>query len=62
MTAKSVKLQFAKSQLDQMSERELRGLVAALVDGVQALAAKLDADGTVTDTDYAATFATFIID
>jgi hypothetical protein len=61
----SVKQRFSKSALDKMSERELRILIAALVDGVQALAAKLDADAANTalnDTNYAATFATFVTD
>lgn len=41
---------------------ELHLLLASLVDGLQALCAKLDADGGVTDTNYAAIFATYIID
>ena len=61
----SVKQRIGSTGLDQMSERELRILIAALVDGVQALAAKLDADAANTalnDTNYAATFATFVTD
>lgn len=56
------------SQLDQMSKAELRELlqamfadltairttVAANVTDIAAIAAKLDLDGGVTDTDYAA--------
>ena len=34
----------------------------AQANGLQAIMAKLDADGGVTDTDYAATFATYIVD
>jgi hypothetical protein len=33
-----------------------------VVDALQAVAAKLDADGGVTDTNYAATVATFVTD
>ena len=43
-------------------EKELRALLGAIVDAIQALAAKLDADATVTDTNYAATTAAIIID
>lgn len=39
---------------------ELRFLLNALVDGVRAIAAKLDADATVTDTDYAATLDGYV--
>ena len=60
--AESVTTRFAKAQLDQLSERELRALVVALVNGIQALAAKLDSDATVTDVDYAAVFATYVTD
>lgn len=42
--------------------QELAALLAAVVDALQAVAAKLDADGGVTDTNYAATVATFVID
>lgn len=41
---------------------ELQLLLGAIVDGLQALAAKLDADAGVTDTNYAATLATFVRD
>ena len=62
MAAESLAKRLSATKLDQLSERELRAVLAALVNGVQAIAAKLDADGTVTDTDYAATFATHITD
>lgn len=39
---------------------ELRFLLNALVDGVRAIAAKLDADATVTDTNYAATLDGYV--
>jgi hypothetical protein len=42
--------------------QELAALLAAVVDALQAVAAKLDADGGVTDTNYAATVATFVTD
>ena len=42
--------------------QELAALLAAVVDALQAVAAKLDADAGVTDTNYAATVATFVID
>jgi DNA-binding GntR family transcriptional regulator len=58
----SVSQSLAALQIDQMSERELRKLLAALVDGIQAIATKLDADAGVTATDFAATFANFVRD
>lgn len=42
--------------------QELAILLAAVVDALQAVAAKLDADAGVTDTNYAATVATFVAD
>lgn len=42
--------------------QEMAALLSAVVDAMQALATKLDADAGVTDTNYAATVATFIID
>ena len=49
---------------DQMTAKELRPLLAAMVDAIQNLAAKndtltakLNADGGVTDTNYATDFA-----
>lgn len=47
---------------DGRDRDELQKLLTNLVDGIQALAAKLDADAGVTDTNYAATFATYIAD
>lgn len=46
----------SRMPLDKLSQRELRTLLEGLFDGVNAIAAKLDADATVTDTNYAATF------
>lgn len=61
--AESVAVRINQAHLDQMSERELRKLLGAIVDGVQNLATKLDtltaklnADAGVTDTDYATNF------
>ena len=53
-------LRVAKSQLDKLTKRELLALLTAIIDGNRAIAAKLDADATVTDTNYAATFDTFV--
>ncbi|HET7675843.1 MAG TPA: hypothetical protein VFL54_10005 [Gammaproteobacteria bacterium] len=39
------------------SEAELGSRLAALIESHNALLAKLDADATVTDTDFAATLA-----
>lgn len=41
---------------------ELRALLAAVVDALQAVAAKLDADAGVTDTNYGATVAALVSD
>ena len=42
--------------------QEMTALLAAVVDALQAVAAKLDADAGVTDTNYAATVAAIVID
>lgn len=42
-------------------QRELLPLINAMYDALVAVSAKLDADATVTDTDYAATVAAKII-
>lgn len=62
MAIESVAQRLGATNLDKLTERELRTLLGALVNGLQAVAAKLDADATVTDTDYSATLATYIID
>lgn len=46
---------------DARSQDELRVLFNTLVDAVRAVAAKLDADATVTDTNYAALVDTYIL-
>ena len=47
---------------DQMTAKELRPLLQAIVDSIQAVATKLDNDATVTDTNYAATVAAIVTD
>lgn len=41
---------------------KLRATILALTDALQAVAAKLDADAGVTDTNYAATVAAIVTD
>ena len=47
---------------DGRDAQELRLLIGALVDALQAVTAKLDADAGVTDTDYSATVSNLIQD
>ena len=47
---------------DGIDRQELYFLLAAIVNSLQAITAKLDADSGVADTDYAATLATFVKD
>lgn len=61
MAAESVKQRMI-GVTDGLTKKELQILVAALVDGLQVIMAKLDADSGVGDTDYASTFATYIVD
>lgn len=42
--------------------QELDAVLSAIVDALQAVAAKLDADAGVTDTNYAATVAAIVTD
>jgi len=60
--AESINTRFSKSSLDTMSKRELKAAVGAILDALQAVAAKLDADDTVTDTDYAAVVSAIVTD
>lgn len=62
MAAESARTRLMATAIDGASKEQLILLVAKLVDGIQALAAKLDADAGVTDTDFAAVFATYVID
>lgn len=62
MPIESAKTRLLATTLDGRSREELLLLIANLVDGIQAICAKLDADATVTDTNYAAVFATYVID
>jgi len=61
MPIESVKQRVAKIA-GPGDRQELEALLAAVVDALQAIAVKLDADAGVTDTNYAATVATFVID
>lgn len=47
---------------DGIDRQELGHLLAAVVNCLQALGAKLDADTGVADTDYASTIATYVKD
>lgn len=65
MSAESVLARMGHTQLDKMSERQLRATLAALVNAVQNLATKMDTlatklnnDAGVTDVNYATDFAT----
>lgn len=42
--------------------QELDAVLSAIVDALQAVASKLDADAGVTDTNYAATVAAIVTD
>lgn len=42
--------------------QEMAALLAAVVDALQAIAVKLDADTGVADTNYAATVSAIVID
>jgi hypothetical protein len=61
MAIESVKARLAPIP-DGLTKQELYILLTALVDALQAITAKLDADTGVADTNYAATFATYIVD
>lgn len=61
MPVESVKLRMAPIP-DGLTKQELTILVTTLVDALQAIMAKLDTDTGVADTNYAATFATYIVD
>lgn len=61
MTIESV-TQRVNRLADGGDRQELQFLLAAILTAVKTLAAKLDADATVTDTDYAATVAAIVKD
>jgi len=61
MAAESLKQRLPRIP-DRLTEQELSAILKALVDGVQGIAAQLDADTGVTDTTYLANFSTFIVD
>jgi hypothetical protein len=60
MPAESVKQRMI-GVTDGLTKKELQILVGALVDALQAITAKMDADA-FGDTDYAATLALYITD
>lgn len=62
MAVESVAARINASNMDKLTERQMRALIGNLVDALQALTAKLDADAGVTDTNYSAVLATYIID
>ncbi len=47
---------------DGIDRQELGFLLTAIVDALQAVAVKLDADAGVSGTDYASTVATYVKD
>lgn len=47
---------------DQMTAKELRPVLAAIVDAIQNIATKLDADTGTASTDYVATTAAIVTD
>lgn len=61
MAAESLKLRMSHLP-DRLTEQEVRALLQAFLDGMQGLAAQLDADTGVTDTTYLANFSNFIVD
>jgi hypothetical protein len=61
MSAESVKERMI-GVTDGLTKHELQILIGSLVDGLQVIMAKLDADPGVGNTDYAAVFATYIVD
>lgn len=61
MTIESV-TQRVNRLADGTDRQELQFLLSAIVDAIQALAAKLDADAGVTGTNYAATVAALVTD
>lgn len=61
MTSESVK-QRVNALAIAGDRQELAILLAAVVDALQAVAVKLDADAGVTDTNYAATVAALVTD
>lgn len=62
MAIESVAHRLGATNLDKLTERELRTLLGAIVDSLQAVCAKLDADGGVTATDFSSTVAAIIAD
>ncbi len=61
MAAESVKQRMPRIP-DRLTEQELTALLAAIVNGLQAITAQLDTDSGVAETTYAATLANYIVD
>jgi|CXWK01.1.fsa_nt_gi hypothetical protein len=55
-----IKYRVPATNLDRQSEQELTALLNALVDGIRAVTAVLDADAGVTATTLTATFDAII--
>lgn len=55
MPAEKIDARIACSKLDQMSKRELRAALSALIDGIRVITVKLDTYATA-GTDYTAEF------
>lgn len=55
-----IKYRVPATNLDRQSEQELTALLNALVDGIRAVTAVLDADAGVTATTLTATFEAII--
>lgn len=54
MNRESITKRLNASSLDAKSKREVQAILQAILHAVSGMAAKLDADAGVTDTDYQA--------
>lgn len=61
MPMESIKIR-VNALSDPADKQELSAALSAIVDALQAVAAKLDADAGVTDTNYAATVSAIVTD
>lgn len=61
MPAESLKIRLSGVSTSQ-HEKDTRAILQSILDGVQALATKLDADATVTDTNYRAILDAIVLD
>lgn len=55
-------IQHTNRLADGTDRQEMQILLTAIVDALQAITTKLDADAGVTDTNYRATLNTFVTD